>query len=204
MKIIILILWLFIFNNINSQIDYSKFKGQNGKIKFLKEYSLSNIYDYGIDAIEKNDSLIKNILNDDYPEALISKKYSPEFLNNTVDSLRFYVKLRTRLIINMDNKVHYLISYSTSIDKNPSVVDYVSNEANWTENTTSSNELKLLISILKNSTANIIFEFYNNKNNQHYPEINKLKALTKNAKGVLNIQKLAQVLRENKAILSKY
>ena len=58
-------------------------------------------------------------------------------------------------------------------------------------------------SILKLQGKSFI-EFYSSENNSKYPEINKLKPLVKDADGVLNIYKLAEVIEKNKASLSKY
>jgi hypothetical protein len=54
------------------------------------------------------------------------------------------------------------------------------------------------------ASVNMIFKFYNNRDNPKYPEINKLKPQVKDGAGVLNIEKLAQVLNENKSQLQKY
>ena len=58
-------------------------------------------------------------------------------------------------------------------------------------------------SILKLQGKSFI-EFYSSENNSKYPEINKLKPLVKDADGVLIIYKLAEVIEQNKASLSKY
>jgi hypothetical protein len=202
MKNFIALFCLLLCQVVFSQIDYAQFEGKKGKISFFKEYSLSNIYDYNLDA-ENKDSLIVRLLNGNHPEALISKKYSSEFLKNINDSIVFSIKLKTRLIIEIQNKEHSLISYKTSKNEMVSVIDYV-NDNGWLENTDNNKELDLMKSILKNSNSNIIFEFYNRKNNKNYPEINTLKPLVKNENGILDIEKLAQVIKENKSTLSKY
>jgi len=48
------------------------------------------------------------------------------------------------------------------------------------------------------------WEFYNSKDNLDYPEINKLKPLVQGSKGILNIEKLGEVLKKNKSTLAKY
>lgn len=50
----------------------------------------------------------------------------------------------------------------------------------------------------------IFWQFYNSYNDIRYPEINKLKPLIKDAKGVLDIEKFAEVLKANKETLAKY
>jgi hypothetical protein len=63
---------------------------------------------------------------------------------------------------------------------------------------------KLIKDIITVSKQEIITEFSNGEDNTEYPEINKLKALIKDANGILDIKKLAQVVKENKSTLSKY
>ena len=58
--------------------------------------------------------------------------------------------------------------------------------------------------ILKTSKSEFINEISNAKNNPNYPEINKLKPLVKDANGVLNIDKLAKVIKDNKSLLFEY
>ncbi|MDL2142212.1 hypothetical protein QQY79_06735 [Flavobacterium tructae] len=58
-------------------------------------------------------------------------------------------------------------------------------------------------SILK-LQGKFLLEFYSTENNPKYPEINKLKSIVKDSKGALNIYKLAEVIEQNKASLSKY
>ncbi|MDY0779354.1 hypothetical protein [Tenacibaculum sp. IB213877] len=63
--------------------------------------------------------------------------------------------------------------------------------------------LELFINISKLSN-NSFWQFYNDIDDEKFPEINKLKPLVKDANGVLNIEKLAQVIKDNKASLRKY
>ncbi|WP_159289956.1 hypothetical protein [Tenacibaculum maritimum] len=62
-----------------------------------------------------------------------------------------------------------------------------------------------LLKVLIKMNFEVFINFYSNeKNNRNYPEINKLKPFVKDANGVLNIEKLAKVLEENKTLLAKY
>lgn len=192
------------YSVVFSQIDYSKYEGSKGKIRFFKEYSFSNIYDYSIDS-EQKDSLITKVIRGNNPEALISKKYSSKFSQSKTESTSFKIKLKTRLIVTINNTKHSLISYKSSDNNKVIITDYyLDDDSTFKENTRSNDEINLLKSILENSNANLLFEFYNRRNNENYPEINKLKSQAKNSDGILDIKKLAKVLEENKAILSKY
>ena len=58
--------------------------------------------------------------------------------------------------------------------------------------------------VVRNIGIEAFWQFYNNEDDSRYPEINNLKPLVKDANRVLNIEKLAKVLKENKGALSKY
>jgi hypothetical protein len=58
--------------------------------------------------------------------------------------------------------------------------------------------------IIRNLKSEAIIQFSNGENKSGFPEINKLKPLVKDANGVINIEKLAKVIKENKSTLSKY
>lgn len=186
----------------HSQVDYSKFEGIKSKISINKEFSLANIYDYKYDAKEDDSLLVKSF---DVPslESALSKKYTEKFSRN-VDSTVFSVKLITRLIVEVDNEKNYLISFKTSDNQTKQVLNFKKENLNFKEAYNSTKEIDLLKSILQNSNAFIVFQFYNKRMDSNYPEINKLKPLTKNEQGILDIEKLENVIRENKSSLDKY
>ena len=97
-----------------------------------------------------------------------------------------------------------MISFETSENNEKRVLTYNLINSNFIEKNSSNKEINLLEDILKNSTASILFEFYSKNKNSKYPEINNLKSLTKNEQGILDIEKLAKVLKENKSSFSKY
>ncbi|CAA0165053.1 conserved hypothetical protein [Tenacibaculum maritimum] len=203
-KIIIsVITFLFLKSIVYAQLDYSKFEGIKSKITIVKEFSFVNVYDYNFNSSGK-DSLLVQTLNDNSLEAAISKEYAPKFINNTKDSISFSVKLLSRLIIDVDNKRHYFVSYKTSDNNVKMISIFLNNGNHFIESTSSNSEIELLKSILMNSNAYLLFQLYNERNNPNYPEINKLKPFVKDPKGNLNIKKLAKVLEENKTLLAKY
>ena len=61
-----------------------------------------------------------------------------------------------------------------------------------------------LLTVLMKINFEVFINFYSNEKSKNYPEINKLKSLVQDANGVLNIEKLAKVIKENKTNLSKY
>ena len=58
--------------------------------------------------------------------------------------------------------------------------------------------------IIKNLKSEAIIQFSNGEDKSSFPEINKLKSLVKDSKGVLNNEKLGEIINRNKASLSKY
>jgi len=146
------------------------------------------------------------ILTGNYPEALISKKFTSELSRNINDSIIFSLRLNTRLIIEINNQKHYLVSYNKNNDISKNIVeDYILNkDLGYDENKISNNDINLLKSIIGNVNANIVFKFYNKSSNKKYPEINRLKPMVKNEQGVIDIKKLAKTIKENKGSLLKY
>ncbi|WP_017498219.1 hypothetical protein [Flavobacterium sp. WG21] len=61
-------------------------------------------------------------------------------------------------------------------------------------------KIKLVLLLKENAFS----QFEITDDDLSYPEINKLKAFSKDENGVLNISKLANVIEQNKASLSKY
>lgn len=77
--------------------------------------------------------------------------------------------------------------------------------SNWIlENNLISKSNDVFYDVLSNMSLFLFKELTRLKDNPEYPEINKLKPLIKDANGVINIEKLAKVIKENKASLAKY
>lgn len=58
--------------------------------------------------------------------------------------------------------------------------------------------------IIRNLGIDLFWQFYNSDDDNDFPKINKLKPLVKDTNGVLNIDKLAKVIKDNKSLLSEY
>lgn len=147
------------------------------------DFSYCSFYEYKIDKSFNSDNSFLNQLKDEY-----SKK-------------SFFIE---------ENELHILSAVSFSwLSKKEMIIYYKSIENQQTsyyyfysnpnlKSDFSKIEAALL---LQNDT---FWQFYNNSDNPKYPEINRLKPLTKDADGTLNLFKLAKVIEENKNILSKY
>jgi len=203
-RILIFFFFGIINFSLNAQIDYSKFNGAKAKANIVKEFPFANVYDYNFNSPDK-DSLLVRQLKTNTAESALSTKFANEFSLNTKDSISFSVKLVSRMIVDLNNKKHYFISYKKSNSTSKEVIDfYVDENSKFITNVIASKEVDLFKSILKNSNAFMLFKFYSNSNNKKYSEINALKSQVKNEQDVLDIKKLDKVLKENKASLSKY
>lgn len=206
MNIRFIIVLLFLSHSLFSQLDYEKFMGQKGKISFNKEYSYANLYDYKINA-SKEDSLITGKLSSSIPEGLLTDEYIADLLNNKQDSINFEILMNSRLLIDINTERICLIKYKTRSNTTASedkIFKAVRTGTNWRKLTDSNNEIQLLEQILLDTNVNMLFQFYNYRDDPKYADINRLKPEIKDDKGVINIKKLAEVISNNKAALSKY
>lgn len=187
---------------ISAQIDYAKLKGAKAKAVLMKEFPFVNAYDYSFNSPNK-DSLLVKVINENSPEALLSKKFSSQLASNREDSIVFSIKLITRLIVEIDGKKHYFISYKPSNYKKKTL-DIIEEKAIYIENTISTKETELFKSILLNANAYMLFKFNNKRNDKSYQIINELKSKVKNDQGIIDVKLLATVLEENKSKLKSY
>ena len=206
MKIKLIIALFFLSYSLFSQLDYEKFNGEQGKMSFNKEYSYTNLYDYKINA-SKEDSIITKKLSTAIPEVLFTNLYSNNLLNNVQDSINFEVIMKSRLLVDINAYRVCLIKYQTLSNSKTSeenIFKAIRTAGNWKELTNSNDEIQLLEQIVLGTDVNMLFQFYNFRDDSQYADINKLKPEVKDEKGVINIKKLSEVISKNKAELQKY
>ncbi len=206
MKTTVVIALLFISYSLFSQLDYEKFKGKQGKITFNKEYTYANLYDYKTNA-SKEDSIITSFLSTTIPEGLLTNNYSTELSNNKKDSVVFEIILYSKLVVDINMERICLIKYKTQLENRKSkdkLLKAAKTGDSWTLLSTSNTEIKLLEQIVLKTSVNMLFQFYNYRDDPNYEEINRLKPEIKDDKGVINIKKLAEVISKNRAVLQKY
>ena len=206
MKIRLIIALLFLSNSLFSQLDYENFIGQKGKISFNKKYSYANIYDYKINA-SKEDSIISRKLSSSIPEGLLTDEYIADLSNNKQDSISFEILMNSRLLVDINADRVCLIKYQTrsnSTTSEENIFKAIRTAGNWKELTNSNDEIQLLEQIVLGTDVNMLFQFYNFRDDSQYADINKLKPEVKDEKGVINIKKLSEVISKNKAELQKY
>lgn len=206
MKIMIIVALLFLSHSLYSQLDYEKFNGNKGKMRFSKTYGYTNLYDYGVNASEE-DSIITRKLSSSIPEGLLTDLYANELSSNTKDSVSFKIIMDSRLLVDMNADRVCLIKYSTGSNNTVSeknIFKAVKTGGSWNELNTSNIEIRLLEQILSGTSVEVLFQFYNRWNDPEYPDINKMKLKVKDEEGILNIKKLAEVVTNNIAVLQKY
>jgi len=203
--IIILLIAQFSYSQ-TGQVDYSQFIGEKAKIVISKKYPFSRLYNYKINS-QNFDSISVKPFNTNIPENVLTTKYASNLAVNKKDSIMFAINFLSKLDIDIQDKRFAFIKYK--IKENDKLTDSkvftaIREDKIWQENALESAEINILKSIVENSSVNILYAFYNKRDSKKYPEINKLKPLVKDANGVLNIEKLAKVIKENKSTLSKY
>lgn len=106
-----------------------------------------------------------------------------------------YLKVKSQLTFVWNGEKINIINYKT-VDENNQKINLVfcsNSNLNITK-------IKPILELTNDS----FWQFYNSEDDQKYSEINSLKPLVKDATGILDINKLADVLEKNKASLSKY
>ena len=116
------------------------------------------------------------------------------------------VKLLTKLKIIYNNEEHIYIKYSLKKGdaSELKIIDITFSNNIFQRSESKNIALDPVKKILNLVNAKILFEFYNREDDNLYSDINKLKLLVKSPNGILEINKLAEVIEKNKAALSKY
>ena len=206
MNIKLIIALLFLSHSLFSQLDYEQFTGKKGKISFNKEYSYTNLYDYKINA-SKEDSIITRKLSSSIPEGLLTDQYIAAISNNKQDSISFEILMNSRLLVDINAERICLIKYKTRSNTKVSedkIFHAINAGENWEELTNSNVEIQFLEQIVLGTDVNMLFQFYNYRDDPEYADINRLKPQVKDDKGTINIKKLAEVVSKNKTALQKY
>lgn len=188
MKNVLILIILLIFEKSASQNKIG------AKIKFINVFEFTSVYDY---TKEDNDTLMNSKIIAKLPENLLS----PE-----KEEGKSTMKLLTKLKIVYKNEEHIYIKYflKNGDVSNLKIIDITFSNNAFQRNESKNIDLDSVEKILNSANAKILFEFYNRENNNSYPEINKLKPFVKSPNGILEINKLAEVIEKNKVSLSKY
>lgn len=168
-----------IFNMKDTTVTYIQNSGAYKSLPTLKYY---NTYLDVFDAIKYENVYIE--------KSIISKKFGIDSALLNADSLA----IKESIVISSGlGKVKILKFYNTTtlifLDERLTNISLINER---------------LIKILYALDLEAFMSFYSSKDMKKHSEINKLKPLVKDANGVLNIEKLAEVIKQNKASLSKY
>ncbi|MEC3908210.1 hypothetical protein VOI54_14360 [Tamlana sp. 2201CG12-4] len=188
MKKLLLILLMLLFVNTYSQIN-TEGKTVEGHFSYgLNSVSYCNFYEY---KIYKNTELKENPFLQE-----LQNNYKDSVLFTSQDASGNYLKIKSVLKFLWNDENVICINFNT-------VNNHGEKESQIYTNISSLKIIQEIKEVLKLSNKSF-WQFYNNENNSKYPEINKLKPLVKDANGILNIEKLGKVIKENKDSLSKY
>lgn len=188
MKKLFFVLSILLFTNTYSQVDT---EGKTVEVHFsygLNSVSYCNFYEF---KIYKNTKIEKNLFLQE-----LQNSYKDSVLSTSNDASGNYLKIKSVLKFLWNNENVICVNFNT-VNSNGE------KENKIYTNISSLKIIKEIKGVLKLSNETF-WQFYNNEDDSRYPEINKLKPLVKDANGVLNIEKLAKVLKENKGVLSKY
>ncbi|RSC93663.1 hypothetical protein [Tenacibaculum singaporense] len=184
MRMLILCLVLFSSKFVSGQ----DLLGESVEVNYsylTKDITYCDFYEFKILKDTKLEDIFLNELKSDY----IDKAFFELKPNGRVS----YLKIESMFKFRFNKKEVAVICYRENDVKQKKV--FISDKSAYLSGVFAE------ISKLSNES---FWQFYNSIDDPNFPEINKLKPSLKDANGVLNIEKLAQVLKENKASLAKY
>ncbi len=199
-KYIVLFFPLIVFSQ-----DFNNFKGNKIKADASFQFTTAYYYDYQINSSNITDSIYIKVNYEKTPEGLLTQSFSNLFVLNQ-DSIINQLVVYSKIIISYNQKEWCFIKFKTKekelLSKNQ-VFILSKSDSLWNKKD-SINEIINSVKTILSLKNNAFLQFEVAEDNPSYPEINKLKPLVKDADGVLNIFKLADVIEKNKSILGKY
>lgn len=184
MRVLILCLMLFSSNIILGQ----SLVGEKVNVSYdylIKDMTYCDFYEFKILKNSKIEDVFINKLKSDY----LNKSF---FEVNSKKQASF-LTIKSMFKFKFNRKEVALICYTENSEKEKKV--FLSEKSVYLSN---------IFKEVSKLSSESFWQFYNSIDAPKFPEINKLKPLVKDANGVLNIEKLATVLEENKATLAKY
>jgi hypothetical protein len=170
------------------KLDLNKLIDLQMSANYVKELDHQILYKY-----EKED--YSDLETDSEATNLISKSGSVIAEINPI--LRFTFKI--------DDKLYSIFKFSKKINENELTTKLFINENNeWKTVNTSPKDVEVFYKTFSSIKLNFLQNIINVGNDNKFPEINNLKSSFKDENGILNINKLADIIEKNKASLSKY
>lgn len=205
MKKIIFTIIVTITTFCYSQNNFKDLKGSKFKATGSFQFIESSYFDYVINSNNVKDSLYTKINQDNTVEGLLTQKFN-DFFEANKEKVLNKISLYSKITIQYNQENYCLIKYRTiqniSISKTQIYVCKKENNI-WKEYLNKNKiieKIKLVLLLKENAFA----QFEITEDNLKYPEINKLKSFAKDADGVLNLYKLANLIEKNQIVLSKY
>ncbi|WP_440880856.1 hypothetical protein [Tenacibaculum sp. C7A-26P2] len=199
-----LIFILFPICLFSQNVDYSKFIGNKVKINKVGELDKPYLLSYKILNNDRDSILYDVIGKQDLESKLILDKQNI-FLNNIGESNSNGINLILKFSFSHNEGLISFIKYKEILDgikSRPKIQGYIRRGDTWLK--LENEKFENVIYVIKNLKIISFWEFYSKENNENFPKINKLKPLVKDSNGVLNIDKLAKVIKDNKSLLFEY
>jgi len=185
----------------HAQPDFESFKGE--KIPFHQQSWLDESYFHEYHPYKNSKSQISKFeKTKDTPKNAIANILIKK---NIPDSLIIPIRLVHKLTFKHKNVKTCIVKYyEENLNKEKKVFSIVLQNIDKEWHKVTLPEIKSIRYVIEILQPSAFMEFYSKKNNPKYQEINSLKSLVQNEKGILNIDKLALVLKANKNKLSEY
>lgn len=205
MKSIILISFLSLTTLSYSQDIFKDLNGNKTNSTSSFQFSEAYYYDYILNSNNVTDSIYTKIIPINSPEGILTQKFNDKLIINAEKILN-KLSLFSKINIEYNQIIFCIIKFKTIEENKISKIQLiVSKKENniWKEFDGTNQiveKLKLILYLKEEAFA----QFEMSENYMKHPEINNLKPLVKDADGVLNIYKLADIIQKNKTLLSKY
>lgn len=160
---------------------------------------LKEVYYYSYDLQQKDSAnFLLKVIVDTTIESAIAQRHA------TVFQQKSSIKLDRSIAFNRSYKAFAVVKYFVITKegiRSKFVVEFTKNNGSWVSTESVDKDLIYIMDVLKPIG---FWNFYSLDDNAKYPEINRLKKQTKGAEGIMDVEKIANVIRQNSATLSKY
>lgn len=203
--VLTLVFQFFVIHSLLAQLNYEEYEGKKASVTFVNQFTYSYLFDYQVNAIK--DSFLIKQLSTSIPEGALIFEHKSDFQQNTDDEVKYKIFPITKLVVHQNQKKHCLIKYQTvsnEVFSSELVMTLILKNDQWEKTQNLSKELAALKDIVSFCDVNMIFEFYNRQENADYPQINLLKKEAKGVNGDIDVNKMREVVVQNKEKLRAY
>lgn len=198
---ICVILLLVCFKGLCQNTGYAGFSGKPVKIDHTAQLDTPYFLDY--DSYQYS-GFISPLITE-VAEKVVSDKHWELLAQNTSDSTVYTIKLSSKLSFYYQGSLVSIIKYKIKKDNYGTGVKTIQAQKQMNKWVEVGNEnIKKIEHVFGILTTEAFWQFYDTDNDSRYPEINALKYLVKDENGILNIEKLAEVVTQNKNDLEPF